>query len=77
MFRNVYDVPHCTHNAGKDASNGGNETVRTRRIACVRFSTLQPHLLASAHLFPVDEQAAEMDMKPYKVIVCVVYALIT
>eukprot|EP01032_Pedospumella_encystans_P013283 gene13283-15302_t len=55
---------------GKDGTNGGNETVRTRRISCVKFSPLQPHLLVSAHVFPTDE-SAEMDLKPYKGLYCV------
>lgn len=51
---------------GTDKTSGGNETVRTRRIACAKFSTLQPHLLMSAHPYPTDE-SAELDLKPYKV----------
>lgn len=51
---------------GVDKSNGANETVRTRRIACTKFSTLQPHLLMTAHPYPTDD-TAELDLKPYKV----------
>jgi hypothetical protein len=51
---------------GTDKSNGGNEPVRTRKINCVKFSALQPHLLMTAHPYPADEQA-ELDLKPYKV----------
>lgn len=52
--------------AGTDKTNGGNELVRTRKINSVRFSALQPHLVVTAHPYPVDE-GAELDLKPYKV----------
>jgi hypothetical protein len=51
---------------GTDKANGGNEPVRTRKINCIKFSALQPHLLMTAHPYPADEQA-ELDLKPYKV----------
>ena len=50
----------------KDRTNGGNEMIRTRRISCVKFSTLQSHIVMTAHPYPTDEQA-DLDLKPYKV----------
>jgi len=55
---------------GTDYTKGANETIRFRSISYLRFSSLQPNLVISAHPYPTDEAAAnedELDFKPYKV----------
>ena len=49
---------------GGDGSDGSNELVRNRPVSAVTFSSLQPHLLMTAH--PYDE-ADEEDLRPFKV----------
>lgn len=62
----LFDTSKDWVTMGSDKASGGNETVRSRRIACTKFSTLQPHLLMTAHPYPTDD-TAELDLKPYKV----------
>jgi hypothetical protein len=49
---------------GGDGSDGSNELVRNRPVTAMAFSSLQPHLLMTAH--PYDE-ADEEDLRPFKV----------
>jgi hypothetical protein len=49
---------------GGDASEGANELVRSRTVSAVSFSTLQPHLLLTAHPF---NESDEADLRPFKV----------
>jgi hypothetical protein len=50
---------------GGDGSDGSNELVRNRPVTAMAFSSLQPHLLMTAH--PYDE-ADEEDLRPFKVL---------
>jgi hypothetical protein len=49
---------------GGDASEGANELVRGRSVSAVCFSSLQPHLLLTAHPY---NETDEADLRPYKV----------
>jgi hypothetical protein len=47
---------------GGDQSEGSNELVRLRAVSSVCFSSLQAHLLMSAHPFREDD---DEDLRPY------------
>lgn len=49
---------------GGDVSEGANELVRGRSVSAVCFSSLQPHLLLTAHPY---NEADDADLRPYKV----------
>jgi hypothetical protein len=49
---------------GGDASEGANELVRGRTVSALCFSSLQPHLLLTAHPY---NETDEADLRPYKV----------
>jgi hypothetical protein len=55
---------------GSDGTQGANEPVRSRKVVSLRYSALQPSLLVAAYPFPTDEEAEQMDLKPYKVSEC-------
>lgn len=51
---------------GGDVSEGANELVRGRNVSAICFSTLQPHLLLTAHPYNENDDA---DLRPFKVVV--------
>jgi hypothetical protein len=59
---------------GGDASEGANELVRGRTVSAVSFSSLQPHLLLTAHPF---NEADEADLRPFKVLTCLLAATLS
>jgi hypothetical protein len=67
----IFDSSSEWKQFGTDYTKGANETIRFRSISYLRFSSLQPNLVISAHPYPTDEANAvnedELDFKPYKV----------
>jgi hypothetical protein len=70
----IFDSSSEWKQFGTDYTKGANETIRFRSISYLRFSSLQPNLVISAHPYPTDEATAvnedELDFKPYKVGLC-------
>lgn len=70
----IFDSSSEWKQFGTDYTKGANETIRFRSISYLRFSSLQPNLIISAHPYPTDEATAvnedELDFKPYKVGLC-------
>ena len=66
----IFDSSSEWKQFGTDYTKGANETIRFRSISYLRFSSLQPNLVISAHPYPTDEAVVnedELDFKPYKV----------
>lgn len=71
LRKNISSVPESFFSAssewislGGDVSEGANELVRSRNVSAISFSTLQSHLLITAH--PYNEND-ETDLRPFKV----------